>query len=227
MNKKLFITLSVLCLSMIVFSTTVFASNGRYANSIDDPTPTNPNGYQSSIIDRLFVFEEAVLPTTRSDYVTVDVNCACDEEWRNMADWEDEAHDAVENADDAFFTTFHINFNVAHYANWDSDDSKSDQDSLNEAISEIGLGGYDLMVAFSDQSASYAGWGRVGGPYSLVYDWGSTNNKKITQHEVSHNYGCSHSTCDGGTCVIADTYGSFGNWCSTCSDTIDSNREDY
>jgi hypothetical protein len=174
--------------------------------------------------------EPAYLPgasvTTEISILSIDVsvNVPGDEEWKAAygSSWGPYCSAVIEAADDAMYSQFGINLYVSTYQDWDSNDSQMDITKLlAEAKSERGLNGKQLMIAFTAQ-VSNCGASYVGGRYAIVAESWAKN--QICQHEVSHSYGASHSTCAGDNCVIADCTGHYGQWCSTCWTTIYNNR---
>lgn len=192
--------------------------------------PPNPAGYIESRADSFFIKESTFSKPTKSSIIVVDVCCPCDEEWQAKSNWTTAASSAVENADDSLYEEFNIDLDVKVYRRWDSNDSyTSMNDLISEAKLEHGKGGYDMMIAFSDQG-NFSGIAHVGTPYCLVFDNGSTNNKKICQHEVGHCYGCSHSNGHSAACIMNDTsafYSYFDMWCSSHSTIMTNNYDLY
>lgn len=166
-------------------------------------------------------------------YVTVYLNEPCDEEWRAKypSTWAYEANYAIETADNAMAAQFTIDLYSGMQRYWDSNDGTSSLASLlNEAMSEWGLGGYDMMVAFTGQGTDYAGMAYVLYPYCIVSWQGHAYDWKVAQHEVSHNYGCTHDTYQGTCkCVMRWPYTDQDNWCSDhgCWSTVYNNRNRY
>lgn len=163
-------------------------------------------------------------------YISVSVNEPCDEEWRAHypSTWAYEANVCIEAADDKMAEVFDIDLYSGAQRQWDSDDSTTDiGDLLDEAISEWGLGGKQLMIAFTGQDFGDV-VGRTpyaGSDYCLIAHWTKTEDCHTTREEASHMYGASHSTCDGGECILVDAATYYNNWCTTCHDTIYANRD--
>ncbi len=156
--------------------------------------------------------------------IDVSVNVPGDEEWKAVygASWGPYCMDAIEAADNAMYSQFGINLYVSTYQDWDSNDSQMDITKLlAEAKSERGLNGKKLMIAFTAQVEN-CGAAYVGGRYAICAD--SWAEPQICQHEVSHNYGADHGTCQGDNCVIADCVAHYEQWCGTCWNTIWNNR---
>jgi len=185
-----------------------------------DVAPANPKGYQSSVADLFFVDESQLMRVTANGTYQVNINCPCDEEFRALSDWKKKAFNAVENADDYLFSEYGINLNISAYRNWDSNDSATDL--FAEAKSEWGKGSYNMMIAFTDQGSG-AGEGNTGYPYAIIWDNGSTNNKKVCQHEVGHCYGCSHNKTiypngHDVSCIMNNTSNMYNYFDTFCTD---------
>ena len=195
----------------------------------------------------------AVLP--QHVYVLI----AYDEEWVSLAYWpyyytpETLAHIFFEVVSWRFLL-FDIQFIIAGYTSWDSDDGISHPVlRLNEAIEETGfesdlttVNGYrcDILVAFTDQPI-YGSWGIANDTLGAVLVkhfttfWGGNHIDNILQHEISHLYGCEHHVEEDLDCVM-NIYPAYldwpdwinvaegmltDNWCDICTATIMSNRE--
>ena len=184
--KKNIISLFVLTAMML--SSTVTAN----ATGMVDVVPKDPTNYVSQL-DYLPAREENVeMYMTRSSSVYIDVNVVMDEEWRTQTNARSLAQDAIETADNYLWDEFRINFYNYEYENWDSNDTGTHHDLLDEAISEHGLNGNDYMMAFTGQDYSVGGLGRVGEEYCLVINQNVTANHKVARHEIGHTYGLSH-----------------------------------
>ena len=197
----------------------------------------------------------AVLP--QHVYVLI----AYDEEWVSLAEWpyyytpETLAHIFFEVVSWRFLL-FDIQFIIAGYTSWDSDDGISHPVlRLNEAIEETGfesdlttVNGYrcDILVAFTDQyiynsvGVYNATLGAVLVKHFTTFH-GGNHIDNIQQHEISHLYGCEHHDEHGLDCVMNThlTWLPFpdcgwtsegqltDNWCDSCVETIMSNREEW
>lgn len=180
--------ISLLVLTAMMLSSAVTAN----AAALVDVVPKDPTNYVSQL-DYLPAREENTeMYMTRSSSVYIDVNVVMDEEWREQSNASNLAKNAIEAADDYLWTEFGINFYNYDYMNWDSDDTGTHHELLDEAISEHGLNGNDYMMAFTGQDYSVGGLGRVGEEYCLVINQNATANKKVARHEIGHTYDLSH-----------------------------------
>ncbi|NLA43520.1 hypothetical protein GX865_05240, partial [Candidatus Saccharibacteria bacterium] len=95
---------------------------------------------------------------------TVDVWIVADEEYRSTfgSNWQTQAYNTIENADNAFYNDHNINFVVGKYSTWDSDDSTDNSSLLlAEAQSETGWNsnhqGMDMLAIFTNQAMDHRG----------------------------------------------------------------------
>lgn len=130
----------------------------------------------------------------------------------------------VESADDALESNWGINLIPSTGYRWDSNDSASIEQLLDEAYSEGGgLNGQCMMIAYSaDPTPGGAiGVAYLGLPRALVKKYISqTNEAAITQHEVGHTYTLYH--CCDGNCIMqayldVGAFGKFHNYVESCS----------
>lgn len=119
---------------------------------------------------------------------------------------------------------------------WDSNDFADIGGLLDEAFSEHGYNGKDMMVALSNDytSGGAIGIAYLGSPRQLVKKYG-TFEAEIMQHETGHNYTLYHC-CDNGcimlSYLVTSNMGSFHNYNESCSGqnhwgTMNSQRNRY
>ena len=60
--------------------------------------------------------------------------------------------------------------------------------------------------------------GKAPGFFAITSDYSSSYLARSIQHELSHNLGASHKTCEDTGCVLDGS--SFGSWCETCAGKI-------
>lgn len=168
---------------------------------------------------------------------TVNVWIVADEEYRSFlgSNWQTYASNTIENADDAFFNDHNINFVVGKYSEWDSTDSENNCSKLlDEAELESGWlsnkQGMDMLAVFTYQATDHRGVSENGGDAWLMkhhldsgWDW------HIAQHEASHNYRCpDHGYSTSPYCIMTYTYMMITNdWCSSCDQIIENNRNHF
>lgn len=167
--------------------------------------------------------------------VSVYVWVVADEEYRSHfgSNWQQEAYDTIESADNAFYADHDINFIVNKYSEWDSDDNEDSSSKLmDEAEDEMGWSsnqqGCDMMAIFTNQGMDHWGLGETGSSadawimkhqISFSWDW------HLAQHESSHNYDCHDHGYVGPLCIMSYDYMMYQDvWCSTCDATIQNNR---
>ncbi|MDW7731508.1 MAG: zinc-dependent metalloprotease [Methanolobus sp.] len=156
-----------------------------------------------------------------------------DEEYRSHfgSNWQQEAYDTIEAADNAFYSDHDINFIVGKYSEWDSNDNEDGTSALiDEAESESGWlsnqQGNDMLAIFTNQATDTRGRAEPLGDawimkhqISFSWDW------HVAQHEASHNYGCPDHGYSGPVCIQTYTYMmTTDNWCTDCDTTIENNR---
>jgi hypothetical protein len=182
--------------------------------------------------------QSSIAQTTTTN--TVNVWIIADEEYRSTfgSNWQTKAYNTIEGADDAFYNDHNINFVVGKYSTWDSTDSEDSSSALlAEAQSESGWNsnhqGMDMLAIFTDQSMDKRGrsesMNHNGGDawimkHQITADW----DWHLGQHEASHNYGCPDHGTFGPSCIM--TYGEMmttENWCSSCDQTIETNRNHF
>ena len=182
--------------------------------------------------------QSSIVQTTTTN--TVNVWIVADEEYRDTfgSNWQTEAYNTIEGADDAFYSDHSINFVVGKYSTWDSTDS-TDSSSvlLSEAQSETGWNsnqqGMDMLAIFTDQgmdnrgrseSMNYNGGDAWIMKHQISADW----DWHLAQHEASHNYDCPDHGYTGPVCIM--TYANMmitANWCVDCDQTIETNRNHF
>lgn len=177
---------------------------------------------------------EQILSATAST-ITVYVWIVADEEYRSYygSNWKSKAYNAVETADNAFYSDHNINFVVSKYTEWDSNDNVHDSRLLSEAQSEAGWNtnhqGMDMMAIFTNQKTDNRGWSEIGGDawimkhqISATWDW------HLAQHEASHNYYCPDHGYLGTVCIMTYTYMMItDDWCANCDRIIETNRNHF
>ncbi|AKB23853.1 hypothetical protein MSMTP_0384 [Methanosarcina sp. MTP4] len=171
---------------------------------------------------------------------TVNVWIVADEEYRDTfgSNWQTQAYNTIENADDAFYSDHSINFVVGKYSTWDSTDSTDNSSVLlAEAQSETGWNsnqqGMDMLAIFTDQSMDHRGRSESmnyngGDAWIMKHQITSGWDWHLAQHEASHNYNCPDHGYAGPTCIMTYTFMmTTDNWCSGCDQTIEANRNHF
>lgn len=160
------------------------------------------------------------------------ITVAGDEEYRSHyaaagLDWRTYANNNLENADNAMYSNFGIDFYTHHYVNWDSNDSYTSLgDLLNELQAEVPHNGGDFRQGFTYQyTTSGRGIAYILGFSSLVKHKDDGHDWHATQHETSHIYGArdryrdpneanlTHVSDPSIRCVMADAYNDYSIWC--------------
>ncbi|AKB83750.1 hypothetical protein MSBR3_3172 [Methanosarcina barkeri 3] len=168
---------------------------------------------------------------------TVNVWIVADEEYRSTygSNWQTQAYNTIENADNAFYSDHDIDFVVGKYSTWDSTDSEDNcSELLDEAELESGWlsnkQGMDMLAVFTDQGTDHRGVSENGGDAWLMdhqitsgWDW------HLAQHEASHNYRCpDHKYATTPYCIMTYNYMMItDDWCSSCDQTIENNRNHF
>jgi hypothetical protein len=148
--------------------------------------------------------------------IVVYINEPCDEEWRAKypSNWMYWANYAIEQADNKLYEWFGIDYRSKAQVVWYSS-STTAEGLVDEAKREVGLGGADLMIAFTGQDTGVGGivW-RIGYPYALVCWQGSAYDWIVARHESGHCYGLEHCSS---TCIMnpATAYTAPNSICST------------
>lgn len=120
----------------------------------------------------------------------------------------------VNRCDNSLKSNFGIDLIPASGRRWDSRDSATISQLLDEAYRECGgLNGKDIMIALSaDPTSSGAiGIAYLGSPKTLVKNY-FNYEAEIMQHEVGHNYTLYH--CSDNNCIMQPylDVGAFGNF---------------
>ncbi|WP_025847332.1 M12 family metallo-peptidase [Paenibacillus ehimensis] len=179
-----------------------------------------------TLLSSLFFFKS---PEVKAKRIVVSVQTIADEEWRERygKDWKSRVWYMVENADEAFYDEFKIDFSPDYCVAWDLDDSITDlSDLLAAADSDVADKGDFKMVFSSQLSSGDAGVTTYAGADEMIvrdtqnqsYDWDTT------RHEASHGYYCSHrGHSDTTTDCILNQNSSV--WDTNCWDTINSHKK--
>jgi len=150
----------------------------------------------------------------------VTVNHPVDEEYRGIYGTTQALKNAVlaevNTCDAALNSNFGIDFVSSSGQAWDSNDSADIGSLLDEAFSEHGYRGKDMMIALSNDptSGGAIGVGYIGLPRQLTKKYNGLEGE-IMQHEAGHNYTLYH--CDDSSCImypflIAANLGNFHNY---------------
>jgi len=196
-----------------------------------------PLDIKMEAVDELISASQVTTLSTNTVYVWI----VADEEYRSYfgSNWQSEAYETIEAADESFGRDHNINFVVGKYSTWDSNDNVHDSSLLDEAQSETGWNsdqdGMDMLAVFTNQATDKRGWAESinddGGDAwimkhqtSLEPDW----DWHVAQHEASHNYGCPDHGYYGPYCAMTYTFMMGADeWCSSCDSTIETNRNHF
>jgi hypothetical protein len=170
--------------------------------------------------------------------VSVYVLIAADEEYRAYfgSNWEQEAYDTIEAADNAFYADHDINFIPLVYEEWESDDNEDSASQLMDDAESYtnwlnDKQGCDMMAIFTNQDMDYVGLGESGSNADawIFKHQSFSGDCHVAQHESSHNYDC-HDHVKSALPVCIMNYEhlySTDEWCSTCDSTIETNRNHF
>lgn len=198
--------------------------------------PTNyPEDIKKAVIENFTSRNISQQTSTKATTTTNTVNVwiVADEEYRSTFgnNWQTQAYNTIENADNAFYNDHNIDFVVGKYSIWDSNDNTDDVVLLlNEAKSETGWNsnhqGMDMLAVFSDQGLSNRGYSEyLTGAWIMQHQITSGWDWHVAQHEASHSYDCRDHGYAGPTCIMTYTFMmSTDNWCSNCDQIIETNR---
>ena len=198
--------------------------------------PSNyPKHIKKSIIENFTSNNVDQLFSITQTPVTVNVWIVADEEYRSYfgSNWQSEAYNTIEAADNAFIRDYNINFEVGKYSEWDSNDDVHDSGLLDEAQAETGWNtdkqGMDMMAIFTNQETDHRGWSEMLGDAWIMKHQISANwDWHLAQHEASHNYDAPDHGYVGPYCIMTYTYMMVtDNWCSDCYQTIENNRNHF
>lgn len=150
----------------------------------------------------------------------VTVNHPVDEEYRGLYGTTQALKNAVlaevNTCDSALNSNFGIDFVSSSGQGWDSNDSADIVSLLDEAFSEHGYHGKDMMIALSNDptSGGAIGIAYIGLPRQLTKKYQGLEGE-IMQHEAGHNYTLQH--CNDNSCImypflIAANLGNFHNY---------------
>jgi hypothetical protein len=184
-----------------------------------------------------YITESSISIRTTND---VHIWVVADEEFRSYygSNWETQAYNIIETADNKFYTEHNINFIIDKYTSWDSTDSEdSSSDLLKEAQREmdwdVDHDGCDMMAIFTNQAMDHRGLSESinynGGDawimkHQISYDW----DCHLAQHEASHNYGCPDHGYAGPYCIMSyQQMFCVDTWCNDCDDEIEDNRDHF
>jgi len=170
--------------------------------------------------------------------VSVYVLIAADEEYRAYfgSNWEQEAYDTIEAADNAFYADHDINFIPLVYEEWESDDNEDSASQLMDDAESYtnwlnDKQGCDMMAIFTNQDMDYVGLGESGSNADawIFKHQSFSGDCHVAQHESSHNYDChDHVKAALPVCIMNYEYlYSTDEWCSTCNSTIETNRNHF
>ncbi len=199
--------------------------------------PANyPEDLKQATMKNLTAISNTQTSLSAASITTVYVWIVADEEYRSHfgSNWQSAAYNAVETADNAFYSDHNINFVVNKYSEWDSNDNVHDSSLLDEAQSETGWNsnhqGMDMMAIFTNQATDHRGWGEGinlngGDAWIMKHQISSSWDWHLAQHEASHNYGCPDHGYSGPSCIMTYTYMmTTDDWCNSCDQTIETNR---
>jgi hypothetical protein len=170
----------------------------------------------------------------------VNVWIVADKEYRSTfgGNWQTQAHNTIENADNAFYSNHSIDFVVGKYSTWGSYDSTDNSSILlSEAQSETGWNsnhqGMDMLAIFTNQNMDHRGRSESmnyngGDAWIMKHQITSGWDWHLAQHEASHNYNCPDHGYTGPICIM--TYVNMmdeENWCVNCDQTIETNRNHF
>lgn len=161
------------------------------------PDPMDPNAKPVSARAERALWNAAVEGgddiTTQLVTHVVQIRVTADEEWRAFfgSSWTGAANNRLEEADNAFFSAFGIDFSAAAYVDWwdSADGTRAICTIFNEMSAEITHGGWDVVYGFTKNPYSGGAGCASGnnnkgltGYQSYDSDW------KVTQHEFGHIY---------------------------------------
>ncbi|MDA0667427.1 MAG: hypothetical protein O3A95_02215 [Planctomycetota bacterium] len=199
-----------------------FTTVAAFDATIGHETFTTRNGHQFQVDRELTpaelatalanqVVARAMQPRTGSGgtiAAVVTVNLPVDEEYRaiygSTAALKTAVKGEIDDCDAALISNFGIDIVPSSGNAWDSNDSADIVQLLDEAFSEHGYGGKDMMIALSNDftSGGAIGVGYIGLPRQLTKKYQGLEGE-IMQHEAGHNYTLRH--CNVGSCIMFPT----------------------
>ncbi len=196
--------------------------------------PSNyPEDLKNTAINDLKFAQSNQTSVNTKSIVNVYVWVVADEEYiaHFGSNWQQEAYDTIEAADEAFGNDHDINFIVNKYSTWESNDNEDSSQTLqDDAESDMGWWsdkqGCDMMAIFTNQGMDHRGMSEFLGDAWIMKHQGVFNwDWHLAQHEASHNYDCPDHGYLGPYCIM--TYNSMfstDDWCTDCDNTIETNR---
>lgn len=199
-----------------------FATVAAFDAAIGHETFTTRNGHQFQVDRELTptelatalanqVITRAMQPRGGSSgtiAAVVTVNLPVDEEYRGIysttAALKNAVRGEINDCDAALNSNFGIDLVPSSGNAWDSNDSADIVQLLDEAYSEHGYRGRDMMIALSNDytSGGAIGVGYIGLPRQLTKKYQGLEGE-IMQHEAGHNYTLQH--CNQGSCIMYPT----------------------
>lgn len=188
---------------------------------IDCSTPMSVVTASSYILPNASPRYEDQIVKSRVASINVYVQTPLEEAWieAHSGSYYYDANSVVERIDDYLYDEFGIDFYV-YYQPTFSTNATYGYGILQAAMSQCGLGGADIMLAFAGYIESegefIGGISLLGSPYAAVFDHGYYQNCKSAQHELGHTYGLNH--CNS-VCVMKagedPNWSYFEHLCST------------
>jgi len=199
--------------------------------------PAQIEGLEDVLISKAasIMSDQSLANGSKRSTVIVWVWIAADEEYRDYfgSNWQTEAYNTIESADNAFFRDHDISFVVGKYSEWDSNDNIHDSRLLAEVQEETGWNdnhqGMDMLAAFTNQPTDHRGWAElVGDAWIMKHQITSGWDWHLAQHESSHNYYCPDHGYWGPYCIMTYTFMMVTDqWCDDCDQTIEDNRNHF
>jgi hypothetical protein len=141
--------------------------------------------------------------------LVVNVLVVCDEEFRSRTyeapwfktlDWKDYVMNVIERADDRLNDVFNIDINIVQVSTWESDNSKSGEDLLLDAIHKTGfvasktvINGQviHVLIAWTGQYLGFTAGAYVVKRAIIMTANAYWADDNILRHEISHLFGAS------------------------------------
>lgn len=228
-------TVKLMLLSLSVFTVSIFAQDevikedvatsyettdpagNRVTVFIDPPNPKT--AYEPWYDEKSPFFRgfdevdefEKFPPEATYNAVTVPVYAVADEEYRaKYSNWQSRLTQIIEDADNAYWRDFRINWVIQGHYSWTSNGNNASQILADLATDGAGLPD-GLVIAFSADPKFNAGGiayvypSNPGTGFSVCLDQGIASTTSALRHEIGHNYGCSHDF-DPVVCLMNYTY---------------------